>query len=55
LKKSCNLFAIAAFALTIALSLGPLSPASAGDRLRDRIGGGNLVTHLAGKPQMTQL
>ena len=55
MKKSCNLFAIGAFALTIALSLGLPGSASAADRLRDRIGGGNLVTHLAGKPQLTQL
>ena len=41
--------------LTITLSFGLPSPAFAGERLRDRIGGGNLVTHLAGKAQLTQL
>lgn len=46
--------------LTIALACGAAALATggtvaAGKRLRDRIGGGNLVTHLAGQPPLTQL
>jgi hypothetical protein len=46
--------------LTIGLACGAASLATggtdaAGKRLRDRIGGGNLVTHLAGEPALAQL
>jgi len=46
--------------LTIASACGATAlatggTAAAGKRLRDHIGGGNLVTHLAGQPPLTQL
>lgn len=49
----------ARLALTIALliagSLASGGVASAGEPLRDEIGGGNLATHLAGRPPLAQL
>ena len=60
MKIRSNLPALAVLALTIALASGAASLATgdtdaAGTRLRDHIGGGNLVTHLAGQPPLTQL
>lgn len=44
-----------AFALTIVSSVGAAGLACAGERLRDHIGGGNLVTHLARGAPLAQL
>ena len=60
MKKPSNFVALAAIALTMpaflgATGLAPGGTAAAGERLRDRIGGGNLVTHLAGRPPLAQL
>ena len=60
MKIPSNLRAVATTALTIALACGAASLATAGSdaagsRLRDHIGGGNLATHLAGQPPLTQL
>ena len=60
MKNPFNLPAFKGIALTIALACGAATLASAGtaaggNRLRDHIGGGNLVTHLAGQPPLAQL
>jgi hypothetical protein len=60
LKNPSHSRPLEAIALTIALffvaaDLASSGSAAAGERLRDHIGGGNLVTHLAGKPQLAQL
>jgi hypothetical protein len=60
LKNPSNLLAVLGVALTMTLLLGAVRVASGGGLdggapLRARIGGGNLVTHLAGHPELTQL
>jgi hypothetical protein len=55
LKICSNLHAIVAFALTINITVGAAAPALAGERLRDHVGGGNLVTHLAHDAPLMQL
>src|ERR1700745_2227861 len=55
LKNRSTLPAIRAFALTMALSLGVAGLARAGDRIRDKVGGGNLVPHLARSARLAQL
>jgi hypothetical protein len=59
LRNRSNACAIAALPLTMALLLAngfaADGVASASGQLRDRIGGGNLVTHLSGRPAVQQL
>jgi hypothetical protein len=55
LKNGSTLPGIGAFTLTIALTVGAAGLAQAGERLRDRVGGGNLVTHLPRSAQLAQL
>jgi hypothetical protein len=60
LKIASSLRALAVMVSIVALACGAANLATGGTdvawkRLRDRIGGGNLVTHLAGQPPLTQL
>lgn len=59
MQNCSNSLAVAARLLTIQLLIGAGlatgGAASATEPLRDRVGGGNLVTHLAGKPATEQL
>ncbi len=60
LGKRSSSRAIALFALAIGMLIGPAVLAGSGlaaasERLRDQVGGGNLATHLAGRPATAQL
>ena len=56
LKKPSNLRFLQMVALSFAaMTFAPGGSVAAGERLRDQIGGGNLVTHLAGKAPLAQL
>ena len=55
MKNRSNFHVIKALTLTISLSVGAAGFAQAGDQLRDHIGGGNLVTHLARSARLAQL